>query len=94
MQCPQVVSLDAALSQSKRWMGALMEEHIHRMLMELETGGNIRMEEGRPTDLWHSSCVDLIKSRFNKAEYQPYGIEGVTVTRVLRLHNRFLRNRC
>jgi hypothetical protein len=33
-------------------------------MTELETGGNIRFEEGKSSDKWFQSCVDLIKSRF------------------------------
>ena len=32
----------------------LVSAHIGRMMLELETAGNIRLEEGRPTDQW---CV-------------------------------------
>lgn len=62
-------------------------------MTELETGGNIRFEEGKPTDKWFSSCVDLVRSRFNPDQMQFYGIRGIQVTRVTRIHNRFLRNR-
>lgn len=30
-----------------------------RLLVELDTGGNIRLEDGKPSDLWHGSCIDL-----------------------------------
>jgi len=43
----------------------LSEQNIHRLITELETGGNIRFEEGKPDDKWFSSCVDLVRSRFN-----------------------------
>ena len=43
----------------------MSEQNIHRLMTELETGGNIRFEEGKPTDKWFSSCVDLVRSRFN-----------------------------
>lgn len=43
----------------------MSEQNIHRLMTELETGGNIRFEEGKPNDKWFSSCVDLVKSRFN-----------------------------
>jgi len=43
----------------------LSEQNIHRLITELETGGNIRFEEGKPYDKWFSSCVDLVRSRFN-----------------------------
>ena len=43
----------------------MSEQNIHRLMTELETGGNIRFEEGKPSDKWFSSCVDLVRSRFN-----------------------------
>lgn len=32
-------------------------------MLEFDTGGNVRFEEGRPGDVWFSSCADLVKSR-------------------------------
>jgi len=43
----------------------MSEQNIHRLMTELETGGNIRFEEGKPSDKWFTSCVDLVRSRFN-----------------------------
>ena len=43
----------------------MSEQNIHRLMTELETGGNIRFEEGKPSDKWYSSCYDLVRSRFN-----------------------------
>ena len=62
-------------------------------MTELETGGNIRFEEGKPSDKWYSSCVDLVRSRFNLEHMRAFGVAGINVVRVTRLHNRFLRNR-
>lgn len=64
------------------------------MITELETGGNIRFEEGKPSDKWFTSCDDLVKSRFDK-EYmkRKFGIYDLTISRVTRIHNRFLRNK-
>lgn len=62
-------------------------------MTELDTGGNIRFEEGKPGDKWFSSCVDLVRSRFNPEQMKFFGINGINVTRVTRIHNRFLRNR-
>ena len=62
-------------------------------MTELETGGNIRFEEGKPTDKWFTSCVDLVRSRFNSEQMKLFGILSINVTRVTRIHNRFLRNR-
>ena len=71
----------------------LSEQNIHRLMTELETGGNIRFEEGKPTDKWFTSCVDLVRSRFNPEQMKFFGIIGINVMRVTRIHNRFLRNR-
>ena len=63
------------------------------MIVELETGGNIRLEDGKPSDVWYSSCVDLVNSRFFQQDFQSYGVSDLRVVRVTRIHNRFLRNR-
>ena len=59
----------------------------------METGGNIRLEEGKNTDKWYQSCVDLIHSRFNKDDMTKYNIKNIDIKRVVRIHNRFLRNK-
>ena len=63
------------------------------MFTELETGGNIRFEEGRPLDKWHQSVIDLVKSRFATPTLSQFGIKGLSVQKVTRIHNRFLKNR-
>lgn len=69
------------------------EWQIRRYVMELDTGGNIRFEDGVSTDRWYSSCCELIQSRFYPKLHNPIlGIEGVQVFRVVRIHNRALRN--
>jgi hypothetical protein len=41
------------------------------------SAGNIRLEEGKPSDLWYSSCVDLVASRFNASDYDAsLGVTG------------------
>ena len=64
------------------------KENISRLITELETGGNIRFEEGKNTDNWYTSCADLVLSRYVGKNLCP-----LKVTRVTRIHNRFLRNR-
>ena len=32
-----------------------MEVTVQRLVSELETGGNVRYEDGRPTDMWYVS---------------------------------------
>lgn len=67
------------------------EQNISRLVTELESGGNIRFEEGKSQDKWYASVVDLIKSRFNPDSIP--GIKGISVSRVLRVHNRYSRSK-
>lgn len=30
---------------------------VNRMLIELESGGNVRFEEGSPSDIWYGICL-------------------------------------
>jgi hypothetical protein len=85
-----VSEFHAALKES---LFDVSEMNIHRLITELETGGNIRYEEGKPQDKWFSSCVDLVRSRFNSEQMKDFAVIGINVNRVTRIHNRFLRNR-
>ncbi|RUS71694.1 hypothetical protein EGW08_020538 [Elysia chlorotica] len=66
---------------------------VNRMLVELETGGNVRFEEGQTTDPWFSSCHDLVLSRFCAFDYRDLGVVGIKIHRIIRIHNRMLRTR-
>ncbi|XP_018417573.1 PREDICTED: leucine-rich repeat-containing protein 9-like [Nanorana parkeri] len=60
---------------------------------ELETVGNVRFEEGAPSDTWFKSCYDLILSRFCALNFKTFGISGVKINRIVRVHNRILRSK-
>uniref|UniRef100_A0A8C4XE44 Leucine rich repeat containing 9 n=1 Tax=Erpetoichthys calabaricus TaxID=27687 RepID=A0A8C4XE44_ERPCA len=68
----------------------IMEQFL---LMELETVGNIRFEEGCPSDVWFNSCYDLILSRFCASDFQTYQITGVKILRIVKVHNQMLKLR-
>uniref|UniRef100_H3BH59 Leucine rich repeat containing 9 n=1 Tax=Latimeria chalumnae TaxID=7897 RepID=H3BH59_LATCH len=69
-------------------------EFMARFLMiELETVGNVRFEEGNPSDIWFTSCYDLILSRFCAWDFKAYGVTGVKINRIIRVHNRILRHK-
>ncbi|KAJ8046058.1 Leucine-rich repeat-containing protein 9 [Holothuria leucospilota] len=70
-----------------------MELASKRLITELETGGNVRFEDGVSSDVWFTSCHDLILSRFCVADYRVYGILGIKIHRITRVHNRMLRFR-
>ncbi|NWX82753.1 LRRC9 protein, partial [Nothoprocta pentlandii] len=64
---------------------------VQFLLMELETVGNIRFEEGLSNNPWFSCCCDLIESRYCFWDFRSYGFSGVKINRVFRVHNQILR---
>ncbi|XP_053357223.1 leucine-rich repeat-containing protein 9 [Clarias gariepinus] len=66
---------------------------IHFLVMELETVGNIRFEEGNTSHTWFKPCYDLLLSRFCAWDYKPYNITGIRINRIVRVYNRALRLR-
>eukprot|EP00762_Andalucia_godoyi_P006959 ANDGO_08261.mRNA.1 Internalin-I len=91
----QLRDLDASIEFFKERVAEASSLNYHRLMVELESGGNVRLEEGRPKDIWFTSCVDLVRSRFFSSDYADptLGVRGIRVSRVCRIHNRFLRNR-
>ena len=69
--------LETIYESLRRKIYEMSEQNIHRLMTELETGGNIRFEEGRPQDRWFSSCVDLVRSRFSAEQMKNFGIIGI-----------------
>lgn len=53
---------------------------------------DIRLEQGGINDAWYSSCADLVESRFFNSDFEAFGVSGMKVNRVFRIHNRFLRS--
>lgn len=72
---------------------AAVDLNIHWLMVELDTGGNIRMEVGNSKDAWFKSCMDLVMSRFFLDDFVPFFITGMQVLKVTRIHNRFLQDR-
>ncbi|RHY19432.1 hypothetical protein DYB32_010227, partial [Aphanomyces invadans] len=74
-------------------LALLSEKTVRRLVLELNTGGNIRVEDGTAADVWYTSCVDLLKSRAFVHDLSIFGVKELKVLRVARINNRFLRNR-
>ena len=84
-----ISDIDTIYESVRRKIYHISEQNIHRLITELETGGNIRFEEGRTTDKWYTSCSDLVKSRFNNINMAEFGISDISVTRFVFLFLRF-----
>ncbi|XP_034051302.1 leucine-rich repeat-containing protein 9 isoform X2 [Thalassophryne amazonica] len=68
-----------------------MAAKVQFLLMELESVGNIRLEEACVADPWFAHCSNLLLSRFSHLDYTVPGITGVKIRRVIRIHNHALR---
>uniref|UniRef100_UPI0037E8E735 leucine-rich repeat-containing protein 9 n=1 Tax=Semicossyphus pulcher TaxID=241346 RepID=UPI0037E8E735 len=71
----------------------MMEYTVQFLLMELESVGNIRLEEGCSTDPWFASCCDLLLSRFSPSDFKVHSVTGIKINKVIRIHNSALRLR-
>jgi len=65
---------------------------VHKQITELETVGNIRLEEGKGGENWYGSCLEIVKSGFRIGDMSGFGVTDIKVSRIMRIHNRFLRN--
>lgn len=63
------------------------------MITELETGGNIRFEDGKQSDKWYNQCTNMLRSRFSQEQMSQYGICDIAINRITKISNRFLRAR-
>ncbi|EKF39406.1 hypothetical protein MOQ_000368 [Trypanosoma cruzi marinkellei] len=64
-----------------------------RLLLELHSCGNIRLEEGSQEENWFLNANELISTRFDPKLYESLGVTGVKVNRVFRIMSQGLRER-
>ena len=67
-----VLRIEQCHQESCDQVNSVSEMTVQRLLLELETGGNVRFEDGKPSDPWYKSCHDLVLSRFCVGDYQVY----------------------
>eukprot|EP00931_Biecheleriopsis_adriatica_P065110 TRINITY_DN39743_c0_g1_i1.p1 TRINITY_DN39743_c0_g1~~TRINITY_DN39743_c0_g1_i1.p1 ORF type:complete len:1541 (+),score=395.74 TRINITY_DN39743_c0_g1_i1:64-4686(+) len=71
------------------------DAHIRALLLELQTGGNVRLEPGVPDqDPWASQIRDLVQSRFRAEDFARFGFVDLKVQQVTRIHHRSMKIRC
>ena len=63
---------------------------IRKLLLELETGGNIRFEDEQKEELWVKECESIVK-QFIKRAISKDSPKTVQIHRLSKLHNRFLK---
>ncbi|KAJ3035656.1 Leucine-rich repeat-containing protein 9 [Rhizophlyctis rosea] len=65
---------------------------IRKLLLELETGGNVRFEDEQRDDAWFETCEKLVKDFILKGTSgQPH--RRIQIHRISRIHNRYLKNK-
>ena len=67
-QTKDIESVNAKFQQK---VATVSDQLVSRMVIELETGGNIRYEDGQPTDTWYQSCEHFMNSHFHKTKVLP-----------------------
>ncbi|TNM95424.1 hypothetical protein fugu_016507 [Takifugu bimaculatus] len=97
--------IDAWFKKNLAQAAHMTDYTVQFLLMELESVGNIRLEEGCPADRWcgarisfigastFTSCCDLLLSRFRQLDFEVHSISGIKVNRVIRISNSALRLR-
>ncbi|XP_029973525.1 leucine-rich repeat-containing protein 9 [Salarias fasciatus] len=85
--------IEACFEQDLARATSRMEYTVEFLLMELESVGNIRLEEGSSADFWFTSCCDLLLSRFVPLDYRSHGVVDIRINTVIRIHNSALRLR-
>ena len=65
-----------------------------KLILELETGGNIRFEDEQNGQEWVKECEDLLKL-FSKRSFfgKMSNLEALNIHRISKLHNRYARQR-
>ncbi|KAI8619983.1 hypothetical protein BC830DRAFT_1059795 [Chytriomyces sp. MP71] len=64
---------------------------IRKLLLELETGGNVRFEDDQSNDSWFDICESLVKSMILRSNHASSN-KRIQIHRISKIHNRFLKN--
>jgi len=88
------VDLQAEFDGVREQVRSRTHSHICSVMLELQSAGNIRVEEATDDCAWHATCRDLLHSRFDAGAAEvSFGCDQLKVNHVARIHNRPLRLR-
>lgn len=89
--------MQVAFEKARDSAQARVQAHMRLINLELESAGNVRVEESSGTGdcLWYMSCCELLQSRFAPAAAaaETIGAGMMHIRSVSRVHNRPLRLR-
>lgn len=63
---------------------------IRKLLLELETGGNVRFEDEQQGDVWINECENLVKLFIKRSATSDFR-RTIQIHRISRLHNRHMK---
>lgn len=86
-------TMDLSLDVARDAVHHVTTRMVKHLMMEFNTGGNIRLEEGSEKEAWYNNFRHFVHSSFHAADFEPYGLVEIDVNRIVRLHNRLLRQR-
>eukprot|EP00958_Prasinococcus_capsulatus_P010485 scaffold1026_cov409-Prasinococcus_capsulatus_cf.AAC.11 len=89
-------ALDSYFAACSSAVEGNVDRYHRRLRLALESGGNIRLEDGQPSDSWYSFCASLVCSRLSAAHRSDSTRktrQGVNILGVTRIHNVDLRTR-
>lgn len=89
----EIKNISKRLAEATRITFEMKQQLKQQLCVELNTGGNIRLDEVAKNDSWSESAQELVFARFKAESYRKYGIDGVEINRVFRVVNRGLRLR-
>ena len=80
-------------SEACKIIEADTEQRCQFWMVELNSGGNVKLIQCDYSHPAFNSCSELVHSRFSVADVESLGINGLEVTEVTRVENRLLFNR-
>lgn len=94
METVHECALQEEFKQVREEVRSRTHAHICTVMLELQSAGNIRLEEATEDSAWKRTCTELLQSRFDaKVASAALGCTSLRVNRVARVHNKPLRLR-
>jgi hypothetical protein len=81
-------------NQHLRQIQRATHTYARMFMLELDTGGNVRVEDGSPSCSWWSTCSELLHSAMFPADAQRLELQlSLNIRRITRIHNTAVRRR-
>jgi hypothetical protein len=69
--------MEKSFKHYKKRLIEAAENEVNRLMVEMHSGGNVRLEVGKKSDLWFTSCVDLVQSHFYPKSLKSFEVGGI-----------------